>query len=136
MVKAAEMRSSILTLALATPSGKGAGPVLGFELTPRSKTLWTRESISVVLNTSEKGRSGQLGPEYSHILIFRHQSDWFRQLKNIHRRCILVKPSYRNYCRASLMGCNLSRSFLATPFPQEGRGMRRLPVNMESGTEA
>jgi hypothetical protein len=34
------------------------------------------------------------------------------------------------------MGCNLLRSFMATPYPQVGRGMERLSVNVGSGTEA
>jgi hypothetical protein len=61
-VKAAETRSSVLTLALATPPYKGAKLALGFGLTPRNMTLWIWASTSTVLNSSEEGRSGQLGP--------------------------------------------------------------------------
>jgi hypothetical protein len=61
--------------------------------TPRPKTLGPRESTSAMLKSLEKGRSGYLSPMYSHIWIYRHNSNWIRWLKNVRRRCTLVKPS-------------------------------------------
>jgi hypothetical protein len=85
-MKAAKMGSSVLTLELATPPCKRVGPAPGFELTRRSRTLWTQESTSALLNSSAKGRSGQHGPSYNHILIFHRRSSWIQQLKNVRRR--------------------------------------------------
>jgi hypothetical protein len=34
--------------------------------------------ISTTLNSLEEGRLGQLGPEYSHILVFHRRSGWIR----------------------------------------------------------
>jgi hypothetical protein len=95
-MKAAKTGSRILTLVLATPPCKGAGPALGFRLTPRSRTLWTQESTSTMLNYLGKVRSGQVGPGYNHILIFRYRSGWIRWLKNVRRRCAPVKPPCHN----------------------------------------
>jgi hypothetical protein len=44
-------------------------------------------------------------------------------------RCTSVSPSYHNYWMTSHIGCNLLRSFLATPCPQLGQ----LLVNTRSG---
>jgi hypothetical protein len=62
-------RPCVLTQALVTPLCKGTGLSLGFGFTPRSRTLWIWASTSVVLNSLEKGRSGQLSPGYIHILV-------------------------------------------------------------------
>jgi hypothetical protein len=129
------MGPNVLTLTLAIPLHKGTRLALGVRLTPRSKILWIWASTSAALNSSEEGWSGQLGPRYVHILVLRLWSGRIRRLKNIHRRCIPVNPSCHSYQRFSHKGCNLSRSFLATPSPQEGRGMGRPPVNIGSGAE-
>jgi hypothetical protein len=109
------MGPSVLTLARATPSCKGIGLALGFGLTPRSKTLWIRESTSTALNSSTKGWSSQLGSRYKYILVFRYWSGWIRRRKNVRMRCAPINRSYHNCGRDSHIGCNLSTSSLATP---------------------
>jgi hypothetical protein len=49
--------------------------------------------------------------------------------------CAPINPTCWKCERASCTGCNLLRSFLATPSPQGGRGMGWLSVNMGSNVE-
>jgi hypothetical protein len=63
------MGPKVLTLTLAIPLRKGTGLVPGVGMTPRSKTLRIQASTSTMPNSSEEGRSGQLGPGYIHILV-------------------------------------------------------------------
>jgi hypothetical protein len=60
---------SRLTQVLLTPSIKGVVLALRFKSSPGARTLWIRVLISVSSNSFEKERSGQLGPEYIHIVI-------------------------------------------------------------------
>jgi hypothetical protein len=96
-MKAAEMGPRVLTLALVIPLQMGLWSALGISMTPRSKALCIRASTSVVLNSSEEGRAGQLDPEYAHILVLHFWSGWIQRLKNNHRKCIPVNPSCRSY---------------------------------------
>jgi hypothetical protein len=73
-MKGVETGPRELTLTLVFPLHKGAGPVLGVGMTPKSKTLWIQASTYVALSSSEEGRSGQLGPKYVHILVLRLRS--------------------------------------------------------------
>jgi hypothetical protein len=50
-------------------------------------------SASVSTNLAEKGRSGQLGPRYLHIVTSRHRSGWMLWPMKVQRRSTPVNPS-------------------------------------------
>jgi hypothetical protein len=82
-----------LTQGLTTPSLKGTGSETECRFTPRARILLTRVSTSASANSVEKERSGQLGPEYLHIVTSRHRSGWTRRLMKVRRRSAPTNPS-------------------------------------------
>jgi hypothetical protein len=118
------------------PFSQGVGLALGFKFTPWSRTLRIWVLISPSLNSSENERSGSLGPGYSHILATRYRSGWIWWSKNVHNRCMPVRPTHHNYWTTSRTGYNLLTSFFTTPYLQLWWGVGQWLMNVESDASA